>query len=305
MVMKNIYKVILLCCAALNASAQKDSLDLGDPAEKILIRNTFNGATVISAQSSNIADAGQLNVLISHRFGTVTEGAYNFFGLDAAVMRLGFEYGVADKLTAGLGRSTSGKNFDFYLKYRLLTQSKGLAKGKTPFTLTIFTSTAISTERVRMLQRITDKSEVVSNLTYTLQPIFSREFSRAISIQLSPTYVHRNQTDFIDLSHDIYALGIASKIKFGKRSNFILDYHYLSNKSDISTIRLYNPLGVGVEFVTGGHIFKLHATNSVGMIDKEFLLKTSDNFFKGDVRVGFTLIRSFAVKPEVKGGSLR
>ena len=30
----------------------------------------------------------------SHRFGTLNGGAYEFFGLDNATMRLGFDYGL-------------------------------------------------------------------------------------------------------------------------------------------------------------------------------------------------------------------
>jgi len=59
-----------------------------------------------------------------------------------------------------------------------------------------------------------------------------------------------------------------------------------------------------LEIVTGGHVFKLHFTNSVGIIEKEYLANTTNNFFKGEMRFGFTLLRSFVVKPKVKGGSI-
>ena len=53
-----------------------------------------------------------LHFLISHRFGAVNTGIYNFFGLDQATTRLGLEYGIADILSVSIGRSTYEKTYD-------------------------------------------------------------------------------------------------------------------------------------------------------------------------------------------------
>src|SRR5690242_10008160 len=121
--MKFLLTTTLAVVGAINSLAQTDSLDFGNESEKIEIRSAFNGNTVINSQSTNVSDQGQLSVIIGHRFGTIKEGIYNFYGLDEAVMRMGFEYGLYDNITVGIGRSTAGKNYDGYIKYRLLTQT--------------------------------------------------------------------------------------------------------------------------------------------------------------------------------------
>lgn len=302
--MKFLLTTTIVLIGAMNSWAQTDSLDFGNESEKIEIRSAFNGNTVINSQSTNVSDQGQLSVIIGHRFGTVKEGLYNFYGLDEAVMRMGFEYGLSDNITVGIGRSTAGKNYDGYLKYRLLTQTKGLSSGNVPLTITLFASTAFSSQRLRILNEADDKNYFIDNLVYAYQTIFSKQFSPRFSFQLSPTLIHKNLTDAPDQLHNIYALGSALRVKLKGKLSLNLDYSYVWNKDKIAATTLYDPIGVGIEVVTGGHVFKLHFTNSVGIIEKEYLTNTTNNFFKGEMRFGFTLLRSFIVKPKVKGGSI-
>jgi hypothetical protein len=308
--MKTIYiKLVvaigILCIGVQSVSAQVDSLELSNVPEKIIIRSAFNGATIINTQSTNVADGGQLNFIIGHRFGTINQGAYSFFGLDEAVMRLGFEYGVDDNLTLGIGRLTLGKSYDGYIKYRLITQTKGLQSGNNPVSITLFSSAAFSSEKLRVLNRVSTESQFVRNLTYSYQALVSKEFSPAFSLQLSPTLVHQNQTDFEELDHTIYAMGMAARLKLSGRMHLNVDYSFVANKEKISINKLHDPVGISLDMVTGGHVFKLHFTNSAGIIEKEYLLKTTDNFFRGGIRFGFTVLRSFIVKPKVKGGTIR
>ena len=302
--MKSFLTTTIVLIGAISSWAQTDSLDFSNESEKIEIRSAFNGNTIINSQSTNVSDQGQLSVIIGHRFGTVQEGVYNFYGLDEAVMRMGFEYGLRDNITLGVGRSSAGKNYDGYLKYRLLTQTKGLPSGNIPLTITFFASSAFSSQRLRILNEADDKNYFIDNLVYTYQTIISRQFSSRFSFQVSPTLIHKNLTEVAGQLHNIFALGSALRIKLRRKLSLNLDYSYVWNKDKIGVNTLYDPIGIGLEIVTGGHVFKLHFTNSVGIIEKEYLANTTNNFFKGEMRFGFTLLRSFVVKPKVKGGSI-
>lgn len=284
--MKLLFTSTILLVGAINNFAQTDSLDFGNESEKIEIRSAFNGNTIINSQSTNVSDQGQFSVIIGHRFGTVNEGIYNFYGLDEAVMRMGFEYGLYDKITLGIGRSTAGKNYDGYIKYRLLTQTKGLPSGNTPLTITLFASTAFSSQRLRILNEAEadDKNYFIDNLVYAYQTIISRQFSSRFSFQVSPTFIHKNLIEVPDQLHNIYALGSALRVKLKGKLSLNVDYSYVWNKEKISVNQLYDPIGVGIEVVTGGHVFKLHFTNAVGIIEKEYLTNTTNNFFKGEDR---------------------
>jgi hypothetical protein len=65
------------------------------------------------------------------------------FGLDVATMRLGFEYGINDRLMVGLGRSTYEKTYDGFVKYKLLRQSTG--KKNMPITASYMGATTVNT----------------------------------------------------------------------------------------------------------------------------------------------------------------
>ena len=89
---------------------------------------TFKGTHLINGQSVETTARGVLNVIFSHRFGKINDGAYQFFGLDQATVRLGAEYGFTDWLNVGLGRSSFQKTVDSYVKVRLARQSDRFEK---------------------------------------------------------------------------------------------------------------------------------------------------------------------------------
>ena len=103
---------------------------------------TFKGTHLINGQSVETTARGVLNMIFSHRFGKINDGAYQFFGLDQATVRLGAEYGFADWLNVGLGRSSFQKTVDSYVKLRLVRQSSGAKKF--PVTIVYYGNFAIN-----------------------------------------------------------------------------------------------------------------------------------------------------------------
>ena len=100
-----------------NASNKKSETDITTA--------TFKTTRLINGHSIENVAKGVLDVKISHRFGTLNEGAYAIWGLDAATMRMGVDYGVTDRLMVGIGRSEYQKTYDGFFKYRILRQSTG------------------------------------------------------------------------------------------------------------------------------------------------------------------------------------
>ena len=148
--------------------------------------------------------------MISHRFGTLNSGAYNFFGLDQATIRLGLEYGLTDRLAVGVGRSSLEKTFDGFGKYRLLRQGTG--PGTLPGSVTLFASAALSSLRLELQPERTP----TSRLAYTCQALLARKFSPALSVQLMPTLLHRNFVDRRRDQNNGWALGLAARQKLTK-----------------------------------------------------------------------------------------
>jgi len=272
------------------AQAQDDIMkSLQDStARKEYVTGAFKSSRVINGHSIEMIGPGVLDFRILHRFGPVNQGVSQFFGLDQASMRLGFDYGISKNFTIGIGRTTTQKELDGFLKYRLLRQATG--PGGSPVTIVLVAGMSIQTYK-----NLDPSKEVSFNLRsgYYYQAIFGRKISQRFSLQLSPTLVHRNEVATGDVN-DIFAAGVGARYKFSKRMAFVVDYFYVTNgvpHSDGS-----NPLSVGVDIETGGHVFQLHFSNTSGMNERAFITQTTNKWGKGDIQFGFNLSRVFNLK---------
>ena len=255
---------------------------------------TFKTTRVINGHSIETPSAGVLQFMISHRFGRINGGAYEFFGLDAATIRLGLTYGVTEKLAVGVGRSKTGKTYDGYLKYKLLRQSSG--ERNFPFSMTLFSSMAINTEKWANPDR---KNYFTSRMSYTFQALIARKFTDNLSIQISPTLIHRNLVQTIEDKNDVFAIGIGGRQKLTGSISLNLEYFYVLPDQIVSDLPSgeshHNSFSVGFDIETGGHVFQLHFTNSLGMIEKQFITETSGDWFNGDIQFGFNISRVFTI----------
>jgi hypothetical protein len=58
----------------------------------------------------------------------------------------------------------------------------------------------------------------------------------------------------------------------------------------------YQSLSAGLDLETGGHVFQLIFSNSVGMVAPYYLAKTTGSWGKGDIYFGFNITRIFDFK---------
>ena len=250
---------------------------------------TFKTTRIIFGQSVENASKGTLLFLFSHHFGPVNSGAYNFFGLDqTANVRLGFEYGISDRLSIGIGRSNYEKTFDGFLKYKLLRQSTGYRE--MPVSVSLFASTDLNSLK---WQDPTRSNFFTSRLSFAYQVLIARKFSNSLSLQLTPTLIHKNLVPLPTDKNDIYALGFGGRYKLSERVSLNAEYFYLLNEPAYSTS--VNSLSVGVDIETGGHVFQLHFTNSQPMFERGFITETVGKWNKGNIFFGFNISRAFTI----------
>ena len=290
--MKNLFLIIPFFLFGNNfVYAQSDSDMIGllgeDEPLTEYVTNAFKSSRVVNGQSMEMIPKGALDFRILHRFGPLSGGAYEAFGLDQARMRLGFDYGITKNFTVGIGRSTARKEGDAFLKYRLLQQTKGART--MPFSVVYVGGITVDGLKFSDTSRVNYFS---SRMAYYHQLIIGRKFNNAFTLQFSPTYVHRNLVPTEADNNDLYALGAGGRIKITKRISFTADYFYLFNRTDTST---YNPLSIGFDIETGGHVFQLHFSNSVGMNERAFIADTQNQWAKGEIRFGFNLSRIFQI----------
>jgi hypothetical protein len=263
-------------------------IDIKEEKKKEFISNAFKSSRVINGHSMEFIGKGVLDVRILHRFGELNSGASNLFGLDEANMRFGFDYGLSNRLTVGVGRSTAAKELDGFLKYRPVWQSTG--PGSFPVSIVLVTGITVGTSP---WSDTSHKHNFNHRMAFYNEMIIGRKFSERFSLQVSPIFVHRNLVALASEENNVYAIGIGTRFKLSKRIAFVADYHYIAKGLDKDKYK--DPLSLGFDIETGGHVFQLHFSNATGMNEKAFLTNTTGDWGKGEVRFGFNLSRVFSI----------
>ncbi|MCB0530259.1 MAG: DUF5777 family beta-barrel protein [Saprospiraceae bacterium] len=296
--MKKLFLFVFLLAAQLLPGQDNDLLSLlGEEETTDYTTATFKTTRIVNGHSVENCGGGVLDFKISHRFAPLRNGVYDMFGLDAATIRIGLDYGITDRLMVGIGRGGREKIVDGFAKYKLLRQSTG--KRNMPITLSYLIDGQIKTVKFQDPER---ENKFSSRLYYTHQLLIARKFSERLSLQLMPTLVHRNLVATTEDKNDVFAIGAAGRIKITKRVTFNAEYYYVP-EGQISQ-SFANALSVGFEIETGGHVFQLHFTNTQDMTYKGFITETPEDWFFKDasgrmlsgIRFGFNVSRVFTIK---------
>jgi len=285
------FVVAILFFAPSIVNAQDDLMDVfgEDKPATDYAYATFKTTRVSLGQSVENPATGNLIFDIQHHFGRLNGGSYEFFGLDQATLRLGFQYGITDWLAIGVGRSTLEKTYDGSVKVKILRQSTG---AKTmPVSISYFGSIAINTLKFADTSRTNYFS---SRLSYVNQLLIARKFSNAVSIQLSPTFIHRNMVERNIDDNDVWALGAGGRFKLSNRISLNLEYYYVLSKQTAEDF--HDSFTIGFDIETGGHVFQLFFTNSQGIVEQHFIPQTTGNWLDGDIHFGFNISRAFVLK---------
>jgi hypothetical protein len=253
---------------------------------------TFKSTRVVNGHSIERMREKQLDFRISHRFGRINTGAYELWGLDQSNVHFSLEYGVNDRIMFGVGRGTYEKTFDGFTKISLLRQSTGAVN--MPVSVSLFGSAALNSVKWANPERTNYFS---SRMAYSYQVLVGRKFGPRISAQISPTIVHRNLVPTELDPNDSYAVGLGGRLKLTSRLSLNAEYFYVINPlNNYPSSITYNPLAIGIDLETGGHVFQLMFTNSLAMVEKGFITETTGRWGKGDIHFGFNISRVFSLK---------
>ena len=267
---------------------------LKDSAATEYVSNAFKSTRIINGQSIEMLGAGSLDFRILHRFGPLNLGAGQLFGIDQATTRFGFDYAPTNDFLVGIGRSSIKKELDGFIKYRLFQQSTGTRT--MPLSIVLLAGVTCRTDPY---QDQTIANYFTSRLAYFQQILIGSKISNVFTLQLTPTLVHQNFVTLKTDPHDIYALGVGGRIRLTNRISMTIDwYHYFNGQrysvsNGIQTPINFDPLAIGFDIETGGHVFQIHLSNSVGLNERAFILETTNNWLKGGIQLGFNISRVF------------
>jgi len=272
---------------------------------------TFKGTHLVNARTNETIKKKEIDFRVSHRFGDIAGeygGEKSFFGLENSTdIKISFDYGITDRLTAGISRAKGAtairQLYEGSLKYKVLEQTEN---NSMPISLTAFSSAVVSSMKSNSKINTPDHFDGFSDrMAYTGQLIIARKFSDRFSLMLIPTFVHTNYVISSD-QNDMWAMGVGGRLKITKRMSLIVDYFktFRGSKSiaefKAKGLKFYNPLGIGLEFETGGHVFDFNFTNSTALLENQFIPYTTTSWLMGQFRWGFNISRIFSLSKNNK-----
>ena len=291
-----IWKTVMLLAFPLLMNGQDDLLsEIDTTATDVTVESAFKSLKIVNLESTKLAAKGDFYFIVAHRFGFIDKGFDDFFGLDNANTQLKFLYGVNDWLTLHIGRSGFQETYDLAAKYRLYAQKEN----GFPVTIVGFNSVAINSE---LKEEDYPNLKFENRLSYVAQVLISRKFSDKLSLEIAPSVFHENTLrDILDENNAVilpnpqdntqFAVGLGGRYKLTSRWSVNVDYAAHLNRASQSNYK--NPLSIGVDLETGGHVFQMHFTNAQAMHETGYLGQTVGDWSKGEIAFGFNLVRVF------------
>jgi hypothetical protein len=259
------------------------------------IKGAFKSTRVINAQSLENLSEGVLDFRIMHRFGAINNGITDLFGLDLANTRIQFDYGVKDWLQVGFGRSGAPKSYSGYVKWKFLRQSEGDIN----MPISVLYHGYMSADALTYSDPVREK-DFSSRLSYVHQLIIGRKFNENFSLELIPTFIHKNLVEHHGDPNDYYAMGFGLRQKISKHASINFEYFYLYPTFTVRDA-FKNSLSIGVDIETGGHVFQLHLTNTLAMNENDFITDRNESWLERGIHLGFNISRVFTIyKPAVR-----
>jgi hypothetical protein len=283
--MKSYISIIALLFISVYASAQDDLLNELEQDSKTqkFEQPAFKAMKIGNLQSTKIAAKGDLYLYVSHRFGSLEDGLSTFFGFDNANTKIQLVYGLFDGVQVGISRESVRKTYAMSAKAKIKSQSDDF-----PVNIAVYGTANINSE---LRKERFPFLKFGDRLSYASQLLISRRITNSLSLELAPTFVRQNLVLEPFQDHNQIALGAGGRLKLSKRMSLNLDYVYNFNRHEDSIYK--NPLTVGVDIETGGHIFQLLFSNAQSTNEPGFISNAEGDWTKGDVFFGFNIVRVF------------
>lgn len=276
--------IISFSLESVNAQMQRTRATEDRPVDELFLIGSVAGMSTVT----NL-EARNLNSLIMHNFGLVSGGLEDFYGLDqGAAVRIGFDYGLTDRLTLGIGRTSVEDNVDLRFKYTVFRQ---LESDKMPVEVAVKGDIGVNTQE----QPSFDFS-FQERLNYFGSVMIARKFNDKFTLQLSPMISHFNtviqETAGVIPVNTHFALGFGGRLKLDTRNSLTFEYLPVIGKRTQGTV---NHFAVGYEIETGGHVFQMFFMSGQWFTEQHLIARNTNDFLEGDFRLGFNINRIFGL----------
>jgi len=253
------------------------------------VKNTFGSVWMMDNQTVMVPIKGTLEMDIQHRFGVVTKGVKDMYGLFApSNIRLGLSYSPMDKLYVGAGLTKERMQVDINAKYAIVKQTPG----KIPVSVTYFTNLVIDAR---------NKSNFrygVHRLSYFHQLMIARKVTEQFSVQVAPSLSWFNNVEgYVDSKGEIqpkmknahFAIAVMGRYKVTEKMAV-----FASLDQPLTQHTTNNPhpnIAFGFEITTSAHAFQVFAGNYYGIVPQSNNMFNQNDYKKGEFLIGFNITR--------------
>jgi hypothetical protein len=239
---------------------------------------------------------GQSEMFIQHRFGNFGSGAYNWYGLDQSYMRLGFDFGLSNRLTTGVSRSSMNKIADAYFKYQFKGKATDTANTENVMA-SWYSNISVNTQAKASIS--SEPFYFSNRLRFINTLIITKNVNDRLLLAVTPSLVHINLVDAANESNDIAVMGAYGRMKLSNRYAVTAEIQkpFLQRMpspsgalKDVSVPQ--DPyLGLGFEIFTAKHMFQLSVSNAQSMNEAFFTTQSNGSFELKNLRFGFNIVR--------------
>ncbi len=299
----NILIRVLILLIPFYASAQ----DTVAPAPKKQVE-IFSSGKTINTRTPTLIGEGKMEFNVTHNFGDIAGdngGIKRFFGLDNATdIRIGFHIGVGKNTQLDFARAKGASLvqglYEIGIKQRIMQQMEN--DPSRPFSIAIYANAVIASQKSSSFENQDNSFDGFTDRISNIVQLILAKKIKAVSIQINPTFFTRGYAITYD-QKSMFALGGAIKLPvIADRLNLVVDYfHSFRNRASKDSFKVndnisfYDPLGIGFEILTAGHIFRLNFTNATEILENRFIPRTISSWGKGEFRWGFTIARKFTL----------
>ena len=287
--------LVFIVCSSINAQDLLDKLNKEFPKKPVYEIATFKTTRIGLGHSIETRKKGALEISLYNRYWDIPNFQGQRFLADKVSSRFGLDYSMSDNLTVGLGYTNHDKITDGFLKYKLLKQKQNTKKGFVSLTLVQgFSQREMKNTNSGLYQT----SNSSNKYAFTSQVLIARKLNSKFSLQISPTFIHREKNTSTNDPNNQFVVGFGGRHKIGGHASIVSEYFYVTNP--LKSIETYNAFMVGVNWELSHLLLQFHATNARNFAEDTFITQTRNNFNAKDGNFHFGFNATFVLHTKKK-----
>lgn len=279
---KHIFKIVMVFFVGVGSSLHSqnllDQLNKEFPDNPVYEIATFKTTRIGLGHSIETRKKGTLEISLYNRYWNIPNFEGQRFLADVVSTRYGLDYAISDNFTWGLGYTNHDKITDSFFKYKLLKQRQHSKKGFASITLVQGFSHRKSKNTQGSIYQPSNTS--TDQYAFTSQVLMARKLNSDFSLQITPTFIHREANSLTDDPKNQFAIGFGGRHKVGGHASIVSEYFYVANP--LKSIDTYNVFMIGLNWEVSDLMLQFQITNARNFVEDTFITQSRNNFNSKD-----------------------